>query len=133
MKGLFQCPPRASPWVITDANLSPCKGKSFKTPGKNHKASALSGRAASDLLGLQPVLEPHAKVQLLIFKAKIIKKRKMSKKMMIFYSFPFNFLWKSLMTLMTVTLMTGFLSFLYPMQLVTPSVVAIAVSMLMAI
>ena len=64
-------------------------------------ASALSGRAASDLLGLQPVLEPHAKVQLLIFKAKIIKKRKMSKKMMIFYSFPFNFLWKSLMTLMT--------------------------------
>ena len=35
MKGLFQCPPRASPWVITDANLSPCKGKSFKTPGKN--------------------------------------------------------------------------------------------------
>ncbi len=54
----------------------------------------------------------------------------MSKKMMIFYSFPFNFLWKSLMT---VTLMTGFLSFLYPMQLVTPSVVAIAVSMLMAI
>ena len=54
----------------------------------------------------------------------------MSKKMMIFYSFPFNFLWKSLMT---VTLMTGFLSFLYPMQLVTPSVVAIAVRMLMAI
>ena len=37
------------------------------------------------------------------------------------------------MTLMTMTLMTGFLSFLYPMQLVTPSVVAIAVSMLMAI
>jgi hypothetical protein len=91
------------------------------------------GRAASDLLGLQPVLEPHTKVQLLIFKAKIIKKGKMSKKMMIFYSFPFNFLWKSLMTLMTMTLMTGFLSFLYPMQLVTPSVVAIAVSMLMAI
>ena len=57
----------------------------------------------------------------------------MSKKMMIFYSFPFNFLWKSLMTFMTMTLMTGFLSFLYPMQLVTPSVVAIAVSMLMAI
>ena len=54
----------------------------------------------------------------------------MSKKMMIFYSFPFNFLCKSLMTM---TLMTGFLSFLYPMQLVTPSVVAIAVSMLMAI
>ncbi len=47
---------------------------------------------------------------------------------MIFYSFPFNFLWKPLMTLMT-----GFFCFLYPMQLVTPSVVAIAVSMLMAI
>ena len=57
----------------------------------------------------------------------------MSKKMMIFYSFPFNFIWKSLMTLMTMNLMTGFLSFLYLMQLVTPSVVAIAVSMLMAI
>ena len=57
----------------------------------------------------------------------------MSKKMMIFYSFPFNFLWKSLMTLMTMILMTGFLSFFYPMQLVTPSVVAIAVRMLMAI
>ena len=57
----------------------------------------------------------------------------MSKKMMIFYSFPFNFLWKSLVTLMTMTLMTGFLCFLYPMQLVTPSVVVIAVRMLMAI
>ena len=29
MKGLFQCPPRATPWVIMNANLSPCKGKSF--------------------------------------------------------------------------------------------------------
>ena len=38
----------------------------------------------------------------------------MSKKMMIFYSFPFNFLWKSLMTLMTMTLMTEFLSFFIP-------------------
>ena len=57
----------------------------------------------------------------------------MSKKMMIFYSFPFNFLWKSLMTLMHVPLMSGFLCFLMPMQLVTPSVVAIAVRMLMAI
>ena len=27
---LFQCPPRASPWVFMDANLSPCKGKSFQ-------------------------------------------------------------------------------------------------------
>ena len=25
--------PRASPWVITVANLSPCKGKSFKILG----------------------------------------------------------------------------------------------------
>ena len=41
--------------------------------------------------------------------AKVIKKRKTSKNLMIFYSFPFNFLWKSLMTLMTMTLMTGFL------------------------
>ena len=68
MKGLFQCPPRASPWVITDANLSPCKGKSFKIPSNIQSfcpyrapcylplypgqcpglgASALSGRAAS--------------------------------------------------------------------------------------
>ena len=25
--------PRATPWVIMDANLSPCKGKSFKERG----------------------------------------------------------------------------------------------------
>lgn len=30
---LFQCPPRASPWVIMDTNLSPCKGKSLKVSG----------------------------------------------------------------------------------------------------
>ena len=65
--------------------------------------------------------------------AKVIKKKETSKNLMIFYSFPFNFVWKSLMTLMTMTLMTGFLNVLYPMQLVTPSVVAIAVRMLMAI
>ena len=65
--------------------------------------------------------------------AKVIKKKETSKNLMIFYSFPFNFLWKSLMTLMTMTLMTGFPNVLYPMQLVTPSVVAIAVRMLMAI
>ena len=41
---LFQCPPRASPWVITDANLSPCKGKSFKKLQTKHKAFALTGR-----------------------------------------------------------------------------------------
>ena len=33
MKGLFQCPPWAAPWVVMDATLSPCKGKSFKIPG----------------------------------------------------------------------------------------------------
>ena len=37
---LFQCPPR----VITDANLSPCKGKSFKKLQTKHKAFALTGR-----------------------------------------------------------------------------------------
>ena len=37
--------------------------------------------------------------------AKVIKKKETSKNLMIFYSFPFNFLWKSLMTM---TLMTGF-------------------------
>ena len=36
MKGLFQCPPRASPWVITNTNLSPCKGKSFKDAWLEH-------------------------------------------------------------------------------------------------
>ena len=68
MKGLFQCPPRAAPWVFMGANLSPCKGKSFKYQ-VIYKAFTSTGR-------------------------------------------PFV---------------------LYPMQLVTPSVVAIAVSMLMAI
>ena len=38
--------------------------------------------------------------------AKVIKKKETSKNLMIFYSFPFNFVWKSLMTLMTMTLMT---------------------------
>ena len=46
MKGLFQCPPRATPWVFMCANLSPCKGKSFKTPGI-YKAFALTGRLAN--------------------------------------------------------------------------------------
>ena len=45
MKGLFQCPPRASPWVITGTNMSPCKGKSFKILGI-YKAFALTGRLA---------------------------------------------------------------------------------------
>ena len=43
MKGLFQCPPRASPWVITDANLSPCKGKSFKNSRQNIKLLPFQG------------------------------------------------------------------------------------------
>lgn len=35
MKGLFQCPPWASPWGIMDASLPPCKGKSLQVLGKN--------------------------------------------------------------------------------------------------
>ena len=46
MKGLFQCPPRAAPWVIMFANLTPCKGKSFKTHAEIYKAFALTGRIA---------------------------------------------------------------------------------------
>ena len=42
---LFQCPPKASPWVIMDANLSPCKGKSFKE-SNIYEAFALTGRLA---------------------------------------------------------------------------------------
>ena len=45
MKGLFQCPPRAAPWVIMNAKTSPCKGKSFQIPS-NNKAFALTGRLA---------------------------------------------------------------------------------------
>ncbi len=30
MKGLFQCPPRATPWVKPISTKSPCKGKSFE-------------------------------------------------------------------------------------------------------
>ena len=43
MKGLFQCPPRASPWVIMDATLSLCKGKSFKEPGYFTRLLPLQG------------------------------------------------------------------------------------------
>ena len=42
---LFQCPPKASPWVIMDANLSPCKGKSFKE-SNIYEAFAFTGRLA---------------------------------------------------------------------------------------
>ena len=31
---------------IVAVSKAPCKGKSFKTPGKNHKAFALTGRLA---------------------------------------------------------------------------------------
>ena len=68
MKGLFQCPPRATPWVYISTTKSPCKGKSFKyekllplqgdfvkiqlypgcCPGLG--ASALSGRASQMLV-----------------------------------------------------------------------------------
>jgi len=41
---LFQCPPRATPWVAIDAIPAPCKGKSFKTSSKKYKAFALTGR-----------------------------------------------------------------------------------------
>ena len=46
MKGLFQCPPRAAPWVIMFANLAPCKGKSFINFRVSFKAFALTGRIA---------------------------------------------------------------------------------------
>ena len=29
MKGLFQCPPRVTPWVKHTTNKTPCKGKNF--------------------------------------------------------------------------------------------------------
>ena len=29
MKGLFQCPPRAAPWVYVAISKAPCRGKSF--------------------------------------------------------------------------------------------------------
>ena len=57
----------------------------------------------------------------------------MSKKMMIFYSFHNNFSLKILNDLNDHDLNDRISQFFYPMQLVTPSVVAIAVSMLMAI
>ena len=53
--------------------------------------------------------------------------------MMIFYSFPINFSLKILNDLNDRDLNDRISQFFYPMQLVTPSVVAIAVSMLMAI
>ena len=30
MKGLFQCPPRATPWVLRRCPPAPCKGKSLE-------------------------------------------------------------------------------------------------------
>ena len=69
MKGLFQCPPRATPWVLLAYTKTPCKGKSFKNirkllplqgdfvnrvfnpgccPGLG--ASALSGRVGQTIL-----------------------------------------------------------------------------------
>ena len=40
---LFQCLPRASPWVIMNATLSPCKGKSFKRSRQHIKLLPLQG------------------------------------------------------------------------------------------
>ena len=45
MKGLFQCPPRAAPWVITALAYRPVRAKALKLQAK-HKAFALTGRLA---------------------------------------------------------------------------------------
>ena len=58
MKGLFQCPPRAAPWVFMDANLSPCKGKSLQYQAIN-KAFALTQGAL--LIAIIPRALPWAK------------------------------------------------------------------------
>ena len=42
---LFQCPPRAAPWVYIAISKAPCKGKSFVIAGAL-KAFALTGRQA---------------------------------------------------------------------------------------
>ena len=48
MKGLFQCPPRASPWVLEQIQKSrPERAKAF-----NFKAFALSGRVGGLLAKL---------------------------------------------------------------------------------
>lgn len=58
MKGLFQCPPRAAPWVIMDASLSPCKGKSFKRIRQFTKLLPLQGAL---LIAIIPRAMPWAK------------------------------------------------------------------------
>ena len=47
MKGLFQCPPRATPWVYGHSIKTPCKGKSFLNR-LAFEAFALTGRQACD-------------------------------------------------------------------------------------
>ena len=77
MKGLFQCPPRASPWARSFCPFRACGAKQgvllLGTSGSSGRAaSALylslrpvtvgSGRAASGT-SAPPVLEPHAKLE----------------------------------------------------------------------
>ena len=45
MKGLFQCPPRATPWVLWVQTCRPVRAKAFKYQAI-HKAFALTGRLA---------------------------------------------------------------------------------------
>ena len=43
MKGLFQCPPRAAPWVLWTQDCRPVRAKAFKHQ-LIYKAFALTGR-----------------------------------------------------------------------------------------
>ena len=45
MKGLFQCPPRAAPWVLRTQTCRPVRAKALKLQAI-HKAFALTGRLA---------------------------------------------------------------------------------------
>ena len=56
MKGLFQCPPRASPWVITTQTCRPVGAKALKYQTIN-KAFALSGRMGQNLRNLSKLTE----------------------------------------------------------------------------
>ena len=49
MKGLFQCPPRASPWVKQQVAMRPVRAKALLIT-RNLKAFALTGRQISNLL-----------------------------------------------------------------------------------
>ena len=45
MKGLFQCPPRAAPWVLRTQTCRPVRAKALKIQ-QIYKAFALTGRIA---------------------------------------------------------------------------------------